>query len=133
VSRTVVGLGPLEDAIMAVAWPGGRPWLTARAITGRIDYPQPPSLNSVTTVVAILHRKGLLLRRRRSTGRWEYRAARSLDEHIGDLIAGLLAAAPDPTAALACALRRPVPGAAGDSSPGASACTTPRQRAGSTP
>jgi predicted transcriptional regulator len=138
VSRTVLGLGPLEAAIMAVAWqPGGRPWVTARGICDRMDYPTPPALNSVSAVVAVLHRKGLLVRRRRSAGRWEYQAARPRDEHIGDLIAALLDAAADPAAVLGHALRRPVPTTASGPipgpAPGPSACLPPRQRAESAP
>jgi predicted transcriptional regulator len=112
-SRTVLGLGPLEAAIMAVAWQPSSPrWLPVPVICDRLDYPRPLAYTTVSSVVAILHGKRLLRRRRGRGQRWEYQAARPLDEHIGQLIADLLDAAPDPPAALACALRRPVPGPA---------------------
>jgi predicted transcriptional regulator len=132
VSRTVLGLAPLEAAVMTVAWRSGRPWLTIEAIRGQIDYP-PAGRRSVGAVVAGLCRKGLL------TGgdgpAWgQYRAARPLEEHVGHLIAGLLDAAPDPAAALRCALRRPVTsGGPGGPALGTAAHLPPRQRAGRTP
>jgi predicted transcriptional regulator len=134
-SRTILGLGPLEAAIMTVAWqPASHRWLDVRTITGHLDYPKPLTYTTVASVVAILHRKGLLQRRRRDPKRWEYQAARTRDEHIGDLIAALLDAAHDPPAALACALRRPVATAAQPAStrppPGA---PQPRQPATSPP
>jgi predicted transcriptional regulator len=110
-SHTVLGLGPLEAAIMTVAWQPGSPrWLAVPAIRDGLDYPRPLAYTTVSSVAAILAGKRLLRRRRGRGRRWEYQAARSLDEHIGHLIADLLDAAHDSPAALACALRRPVPG-----------------------
>jgi predicted transcriptional regulator len=127
-TRTVLGLAPLEAAVMAVAWQPGRPWLTVEVICSRIDYP-PAGHRSVGAVVAGLCRKGLLTGSDIPALAWQYRAARPLDEHIGNMIAPLLDAAPDPAAALRCALRRPVPA----TGPGPGGCGLPRQRAGRTP
>jgi predicted transcriptional regulator len=113
--KNALGLGPLEAAVMAVAWQlGPGRWLTARAVADRMDYHKPLSFSTVSAVVAILCRKGLLVRRRGSPGRWQYRAARPVDEHAGALIAALLDAASDPSAALSYALRHhPVPASTG--------------------
>jgi predicted transcriptional regulator len=103
-----LGLGRLEAAIMAVAWQPGYRWLTIPAIRDRLDYP-PASYSSVAAVVASLHRKGLLTRRDGPTPARQYQPAHPVDEHTGHLIAALLDAAADPRAAVACALRHPVP------------------------
>jgi predicted transcriptional regulator len=108
--RNALGLGPLEAAIMAVAWQPGSRGLTIPAIHQRIDY-RPVSYSSVAAVVANLCRKGLLTRRDGPSRARQYQPTRPLDEHAGDLIAALLDAAADPSAALACALRHPVPAA----------------------
>jgi predicted transcriptional regulator len=107
VSRHSLGLGKLEAAVMAVAWQAPS-WLPVRTVHDRLDYPRLLASTTVSSVVSTLHHKGLLTRRRGSAGCWEYRAARSLDEHIGDLIGDLLDATPDAQTALSHALRRPV-------------------------
>jgi predicted transcriptional regulator len=114
--KNLLGLGPLEAAIMAVAWHPGHGWLTIPTIRDWLDYP-PVSYTTVATVVAVLHRKRLLVRSRTGTSRWKHQAARPLDEHIGHLIAALLDTAPDSGAALACALRHPVPTTPGQPPP----------------
>jgi predicted transcriptional regulator len=105
----VLGLGRLETAIMTVAWQASDQWLTVSAIRDRIDYPRDVAHTTVGTVATILHRKGLLARRKGQARAALYRAARPLDEHIGQLIAALLATSPDPHAALRHALPPPSP------------------------
>jgi predicted transcriptional regulator len=131
--KDVLGLGPLEAAIMAVVWrPDSPGWLDVRAISGRLDYPRPLSYTTVSTVAAVLCGKGLLARRR-SGRRWHYQAARPRDEHIGHLIAALLDAAGDPPAALACALRHPVLPGTGHAATGSLVGAVPCQPASRAP
>lgn len=106
-SRQPLGLGPLEAAIMTVAWKVSPRWLPVRALRQLLDYSRPVAATTVATVTTNLHRKGLLARRNGPRGRWEYQAARTLDEHIGELIADLLDTSTSPPAALTHALRRP--------------------------
>ena len=94
---------------MAVAWQAAGGWLPVRVVHDRLEYPRPVAYTTVSSAMASLHRQGMLARRRGPGGRWEYQAARSPDEHLGELIADLLDACPSPQAALAHALRRPVP------------------------
>ncbi len=106
--RSPLGLGPLETAIMQVMWEADA-WLTVRDIRDRMRYSS-VGYTTVAKVIAILHRKGLLVRRlgdregKPGPAAWWYRAARPMTEHIGQLIAALLDHSPDPDATLRCAL-----------------------------
>jgi predicted transcriptional regulator len=106
--RSPLGLGPLETAIMQVMWEAGD-WLMVRDIRDRMDYPT-VAYTTVAQVTRILSEKGLLIRRlgdregKPGPSAWWYRASRSMNEHIGELIARLMDYSPDPEAALAYAL-----------------------------
>ena len=106
--RSPLGLGPLETAIMQVMW-GADQWLMVRDIRDRMDYPA-VAYTTVAQVTRILSEKGLLIRRlcdrtgKPGPSAWWYRASRSMNEHIGELIATLMDYSPDPEAALAYAL-----------------------------
>ena len=106
--RSPLGLGPLETAIMQVIWDADD-WLMVRDIRDRIDY-TPVAYTTVAKVVGILYEKDLLIRRLDSRGgkpgpaAWWYRAARPMNEHIGELIVKLTDYSTDPEAALAHAL-----------------------------
>jgi predicted transcriptional regulator len=106
--RSPLGLGPLETAIMRVVWEADS-WLMIRDIRDQTDYPA-VAYTTVAQVTRILHEKGLLIRRLGDrTGKpgpsaWWYRAARPMNEHIGELIARLMDYSPDPEAALAYAM-----------------------------
>jgi predicted transcriptional regulator len=90
-----LGLGRLETAIMTVAWHHGG-WLTISDIRARLAYHRQVTHTTVGTVTANLHRKDLLTRRTGHTRGAQYKAARPLEEHIGHLIADLLACLSDP-------------------------------------
>jgi predicted transcriptional regulator len=89
--RSPLGLGPLEAAIMQVMWATDG-WLMVRDIRDRMDY-APVAATTVSKVTGILCRKDLLIRRLEDRAgkpgpvAWWYRAARSMNEHIGELIA----------------------------------------------
>jgi predicted transcriptional regulator len=106
--RSSLGLGPLETAIMHVVWQADG-WLMIRDIRDRMDY-APVAYTTVAKVVGILYAKDLLIRRlgeregKPGPSAWRYRAARPMDEHIGELIVKLLDYSSDPEAALAYAL-----------------------------
>lgn len=105
--RSLLGLGPLETAIMQVMWEAAG-WLMVRDIRDRMDY-APVAYTTVSKVTSILCDKDLLVRRledragKPGPAAWWYRAARSMNEHIGELIARLMDCSPDPEAALAYA------------------------------
>jgi len=105
--RSPLGLGPLETAIMQVMWEADG-WLMVRDIRDRMDY-APVAYTTVSKVTSILCDKDLLIRRledragKPGPAAWWYRAARSMNEHIGELIAQLMDYSPDPEAALAYA------------------------------
>jgi len=114
--RSPLGLGPLETAIMQVMWEADD-WLMVRDIRGRMDY-APVAYMTVSKVTSVLCEKDLLIRRRDTRAgkpgpaAWWYRAARPMNEHIGELIAKLMDYSPDPEAALAYAMaarQRPRP------------------------
>jgi uncharacterized protein (DUF433 family) len=114
--RSPLGLGPLETAIMHVAWEADT-WLTVRDIRDRMDYP-PVAYTTVAKVVSILYGKDLLVRQlgdrlgKPGPAAWWYRAARPMSEDIGRLIVTLLDYSPDPDASLEYtrAARRTRPG-----------------------
>jgi len=89
-------------------WEAGQ-WLMVRDIRDRMDY-APVVYTTVAQVTRILCEKGLLIRRlgdragKPGPSAWWYRAARPVNEHIGELIARLMHYSPDPEAALAYAL-----------------------------
>jgi hypothetical protein len=93
---------------MQVMWEADD-WLMIRDIRSRIDY-APVAYMTVAKVAGILYEKDLLIRRLDSRGgkpgpaAWWYRAAHPMNEHIGELIAKLMAYSPNPEAALAYAL-----------------------------
>jgi predicted transcriptional regulator len=98
-----LGLGRLETAIMTVAWQDGG-WLTISAIRARLAYPRQVTHTTVGTIATILCRKNLLERRTGHVRGAQYRATRPLEEHIGHLIAALLACLPNPDQAFRHAL-----------------------------
>src|SRR5579863_7432745 len=106
--RSPLGLGPLETAIMQVAWEADS-WLMIRDIRDRMDY-GPVVYTTVARVTGILHKKNLLIRRRDDRAgmpgpsAWWYRTARPMTEQIGELIAKLLDYSPNPEATLDYAL-----------------------------
>ncbi len=93
---------------MRVMWEAGS-WLMVRDIRDRMDY-APVAYTTVSKVASILCGKDLLIRRlddrpgKPGPPAWWYRAARPMNEHIGELIATLMDYSPDPEAALAHAL-----------------------------
>jgi len=93
---------------MQVMWEADH-WLMVRDIRDRMNY-APVTYTTVAQVTRILSEKGLLIRRLgHRTGKpgpaaWWYRAARPMNEHIGELIARLMDYSPDPEAALAYAM-----------------------------
>ena len=106
--RSPLGLGPLEAAIMQVMWEADD-WLMVRDIRDRMDY-APVAYTTVSKITSILCGKDLLIRRlddragKPGPAAWWYRAARPMNEHIGELIARLMDYSPDPEAALAYAM-----------------------------
>lgn len=115
-SRSVLGLGPLEDAIMQAVWEADD-WLMVRDIRDRMDYER-VAYTTVATVAGVLCEKDLLVRRQErregipGSAAWWYRATRPMAEHVGDLIAKLLDRSPSPEATLSYALTttRSLPG-----------------------
>lgn len=105
---TVPGLGPLESAIMYVAWEAREP-VTARVVLGCLEYTAQsgtlPSYSTVATVMTVLLDKGLLARAMRP-GRyghrapWWYHPRLSRDQYLARVIRAVLACAPDPVAVL---------------------------------
>ena len=93
---------------MQVVWQTDS-WLMVRDIRDRMDY-APVAYTTVSKVTSILYEKDLLIRRlddrpgKPGPAAWWYRAARPINEHIGELIARLMDYSPDPGAALAYAL-----------------------------
>ena len=106
--RSPLGMGSLETAIMQVMWEADG-WLMVRDIRDRINY-APVTYMTVSKVTSILCGKDLLIRRlddragKPGPAAWWYRAARPMNEHIGELIAKLMDYSPDPEAALAYAM-----------------------------
>lgn len=104
----LLGLGPLEAAIMDAAWAAGD-WQSITTIRASLDYPR-VAHTTVATVAGVLCGKQLLERTRARPGEagraraWLYRAACPLTVHLGVRIAALLDQSPDPAATLACAL-----------------------------
>ncbi len=80
-----------------------------RDIRDRMNY-APVGYMTVSKVTSVLCEKDLLIRRRDTRAgkpgpaAWWYRAARPMNEHIGELIAKLMDYSPDPEAALAYAM-----------------------------
>ena len=93
---------------MQVMWEADD-WLMVRDIRDRMDY-TPVAYTTVSKVTSILCGKALLIRRledragKPGPAAWWYRAARPVNEHIGELIARLMDYSPDPEAALAYAM-----------------------------
>ncbi len=93
---------------MQVMW-AADDWLMIRDIRAQMNY-APVAYMTVSKVTSVLFEKELLIRRRDSrVGKpgppaWWYRAARPMNEHIGELIAKLMDYSSDPEAALAYAM-----------------------------
>jgi predicted transcriptional regulator len=115
----VASLGPLESAIMTVAWDAGEP-LTGRAILERLDYSgttgKAPAYTTVMTIMTLLWHKGLLARAKRP-GRqqhrpaWWYHPCVCREQYLASVIQSVLACAPDPAAVLRLAsVDGPTPG-----------------------
>ena len=110
---------------MQAAWKADN-WLTIRDIRERMNY-APVAYTTVARVTEILHQKGLLVRHlderpgKPGPSAWWYRPAQPMSEHIGELVARLLAYSPDPEATLGYALAKRV------DCPGKSISTAPCQ------
>lgn len=91
------GLGSLEAKVMQVAWADPQTHLQVRDVLERID--DELAYTTVMTVMARLHDKGLL-RRRRQGRAWAYRAASSQDAYTAGAMVDVLAGAGNRTAAL---------------------------------
>ncbi len=84
-------------------------WLMVRDIRDRMEY-APVAYQTASKVASVLSEKDLLIRRlddrpgKPGPSAWWYRAARPMNEHIGELIARLMDYSSDPEAALAYAL-----------------------------
>lgn len=90
--------GELESAIMDVVWSADRP-LVVREVRERLNYSRPVAYTTVMTVMDILHRKGLL--RRRKCGRaWHYWPDESRDEHTARVMNEILATSNDRSATM---------------------------------
>lgn len=93
---------------MQVMWEADD-WLMVRDIRDRMDY-APVAYTTVSKITSILYGKDLFIRRlddragKPGPAAWWYRAARPMNEHIGELIARLMDYSPDPEAALAYAM-----------------------------
>ncbi|HUY51095.1 MAG TPA: BlaI/MecI/CopY family transcriptional regulator [Streptosporangiaceae bacterium] len=107
-------LGPLESAIMDVAWSAGVP-VTVRAVLAELRYTAgsggSPAYTTVMTVMSILWRKGMLSRanlpsrpgRPGQPGRpavWWYHPRLTREQYLATAIRGILACAPDQAAVL---------------------------------
>jgi predicted transcriptional regulator len=80
--------GQLESAVMDVVWAQNRPCLV-REVREQLHYERPLAYTTVMTVLAILHRKGVL--RREKHGRaWRYWPAERREEHDARLMAEIL-------------------------------------------
>ena len=90
---------------MAVVWAARSP-VTASDVLERMEYSNRLSRSSVACALLALSRKGLASRARRDGRSWLYEPARPLAEHLGTVIADLLAASPDRRVTLRAALRR---------------------------
>lgn len=91
-------LGPLERTIMEFLWDRGDAELTVRDVfespAGRKS-----AYTTVMTVLDRLWRKGFVARRK--VGRaYAYRVRRTRDQHVGDLVAWVLAGSADRRTAL---------------------------------
>jgi predicted transcriptional regulator len=104
----IPGLGPLESAIMTVAWDAHEP-LTGRTVLERLDYSsstgKAPAYTTITTIMTLLWHKELLARAKRP-GRqprrppWWYYPSVSREQYLASVIQSVLACAPDPAAVL---------------------------------
>jgi Penicillinase repressor len=107
-------LGPLESAIMNVAWNAGQP-LTVRAVLAQLQYTAgsggPPAYTTTMTVMNILWRKGLLSRanlpgpvsvpgRPGRPAAWWYHPRLTREQYLATAIRAILACAPDQAAVL---------------------------------
>ena len=91
-------LGPLERKIMEFFWDGAEAELTVRDV---LESPagKKSAYTTVMTVLDRLWRKGFLARRK--VGRaYAYRVRRTRDQHVGDLVARVLAGSGDRRTAL---------------------------------
>ena len=91
-------LGPLERAIMESLWDRGEVELTVRDV---LESPvgRKSAYTTVMTVLDRLWRKGFLARRK--VGRaYAYRVRRTRDQHVGDMVAVILAGSRDRRTAL---------------------------------
>ena len=91
-------LGPLERAIMESLWDRGGIELTVRDV---LESPvgRKSAYTTVMTVLDRLWRKGFLARRK--VGRaYAYRVRRTRDQHVGDMVALILAGSRDRRTAL---------------------------------
>jgi predicted transcriptional regulator len=80
--------GDLESAIMDVMWAADRPF-AVREVREQMSYARPVAYTTVMTVMDILHRKGVL--HRKKDGRaWRYWPAEVREEHDARLMAEVL-------------------------------------------
>jgi predicted transcriptional regulator len=95
------GFSALEALIIELAWAAGSD-LDISQICERVSEHQLAAPSTVDRVVRALVRKGHLERSGRD-GSWQYRPARTMAAHLGQLIAALLARSPDQARTLALA------------------------------
>ena len=96
--------GQLESAVMDVVWAQNQPCLV-REVRDQLSYGRPLAYTTVMTVLAILHRKGVL--RREKYGRaWRYWPAERREEHAARLMAELLRSGGDRSVTLRSFLDR---------------------------
>lgn len=83
-----LGLGELEAHVMDLLWRSEEP-LTVRQVFDQLAAKRPRAYTTVLTVLDNLHRKGYVSRR--PTGRaYLYRASRTREDHVAELIDGAL-------------------------------------------
>jgi predicted transcriptional regulator len=94
---------------MAVVWAARSP-MTVTQVWRRVVYPHPLIRESVASALLRLHRRGLVARTRPDARSFVYEPTQPLAEHLGAVIAGLLAISPDRPVTLRAALGpRPQP------------------------
>ncbi|HEY0716746.1 MAG TPA: BlaI/MecI/CopY family transcriptional regulator [Streptosporangiaceae bacterium] len=90
--------GDLEASIMDVVWAVTAP-VRVREVSDQLNQGRPLAFNTVQTVMENLFRKGWLTRRKDGRAYW-YRAARSREDYVGQLLSEALSVTSDPAASL---------------------------------
>ena len=95
-----LGLGELEAQIMAALWDDGG-WLTPGDVHAVVGKRRRLAYTTVMTVLARLHQKGLLERRRQGRA-FAYQPTETREEHAAERMSRLLAESGDQKLALTC-------------------------------